>query len=77
MFENSASIDVFAYAPRVRAPALVVQASRGHFPEALFDLLVEALPRGRKLVADAGHLMPMDAPATTAELLLSFGAEPA
>jgi pimeloyl-ACP methyl ester carboxylesterase len=76
VFEMSGSIDPFAYAPRLRAPALVVAAELGYFPPVLFDLLANAMPRGRRISLPAGHLMPMEDPESTAGLLRAFAEEP-
>ena len=75
IFDQNSQIDAFAYAERVRAPTLVVAAERGRFPVVLFELLGEALPAGRTISVPIGHLLPMEEPKATAELLLKFGDE--
>lgn len=75
VFDQNSSLDVFGYAERVRADTLVVAAERGRFPLVLFELLAEALPAGRALSVPMGHLMPMEDPKATAELLIEFGDE--
>lgn len=72
IFDQSASLDVFDYAERVRAPTLVVQASGGFLPGALFESLADALPRGRLVASPAGHLLPLEDPKGSARLLLEF-----
>jgi pimeloyl-ACP methyl ester carboxylesterase len=76
IFEQSGSLDLFDYAERVRAPSLVVRASGGFLPPALFEALAEALPKGRLVESPAGHLLPLEDPKGTAELLRSFADEP-
>ena len=75
VFEMSGSIDPFDFARRLEAPALVVAAELGYFPPVLFDLLANTMPRGRRASLAAGHLMPMEDPARTAELLRAFAEE--
>jgi len=76
IFEQSGSLDVFDYAERVHAPSLVVRATGGFLPQALFEALAEALPNGRLIESPAGHLLPLEDPKGTAELLRRFVEEP-
>lgn len=75
VYTMNQTVDLFAYAPRVRAPTLVAAAEAGHFPRVLFERLVEELPEGRLVSLKGGHLLPMEDPDATAELLIEFGAE--
>lgn len=70
VFEMTRSLDPFEFAEHVRAPTTVVEAELGHFPGAVFQLMADSLPRGRKVSLPAGHLLPMEAPEATADLLL-------
>jgi pimeloyl-ACP methyl ester carboxylesterase len=76
VFDQNSSMDVFDYAERVRAPTLVVAAERGRFPLPLFEMLADTLPRGQMRALPVGHLMPMEDPKITADLLREFASEP-
>ena len=53
-----------------------MRATGGFLPPALFEALVEALPKGRLVESPAGHLLPLEDPKGTAELLRGFVDEP-
>lgn len=62
VFAGSSSLDLFALAQRVRAPALLLRAERGDFPRPLYDMLAAAMGDARVDDVDAGHLVPMERP---------------
>lgn len=62
VFGNSATVDLFALAARVSAPARVLWAERGDFPRPLHEALAARLPHGEFLPVPAGHLVPMENP---------------
>lgn len=72
IFANTGCVDVLAAAEAVRVPTWVVRAGRGYFPVAMFEALCQRLPVSQFLELDAGHLVPMEAPELTAELLLTL-----
>lgn len=73
VFAMSSSLDPFVECTGLQTPTLVVAAERGVFPVEVFHELARRLAKGRALVVDAGHLMPMEEPERAAELLLGFG----
>lgn len=77
VFEASGAFDVFALAPAVGIPVLLLWAARNSFPRALHEALVARLPRGRLEAADAGHLIPMERPELVSQAVLRFAREPA
>jgi pimeloyl-ACP methyl ester carboxylesterase len=74
IFATSGDLDIFALAPCIDAPVLLVRAGRGSLPAQAFDHLRQLLPRCTMCVADAGHLLPLEAPDLTATLLREFSA---
>ncbi len=72
VFLTTGNLDVLDYAPKVVAPVLLVRAERGHLPATLFPSLVKLFPRGTLKELPVGHLLPMEAPALTADALLAF-----
>ncbi len=75
IFEMSGSLDPFALAGRVLAPARVLWARRGNFPRPLYERLVARMPRAHVQDVDAGHLVPMERPDRVAEEALAFAAD--
>lgn len=69
IFEMTGTVDLFERAPRILTPVHLVRATRGYFPRALYQALVQRLPRGALSEMDGGHLLPMEMPESTAELL--------
>ncbi len=63
VFGASPTVDLFALAPRVAAPARILWAQRGDFPRPLHEALAAALPHGELVAVPAGHLLPMEDPA--------------
>jgi pimeloyl-ACP methyl ester carboxylesterase len=76
IFEGSAGVDAMAEAPRVRAPALVLWASRGSFAREHFEELARRMRDGRVREVDTGHFVPMEAPELVARETLAFSARP-
>ena len=72
IFEQGGAIDLMAHAPKVRAPALVLSATHGEFPRAMYERLVRALPHGSLEDVDTGHLAPMERPDLVVEAALRF-----
>jgi pimeloyl-ACP methyl ester carboxylesterase len=61
---------------RLRVPALVLWASRGHFPRANFEELVRRMPDGRLRDVPTGHFVPMEDPELVVRETLAFSAPP-
>jgi len=72
IFATSGDLDIYALAPRVRPPVLLVRARRGSLPVQAFAHLASLLPDCRYVEPDIGHLMPLEAPEHTVELLRDF-----
>ncbi len=77
VFDASGAFDVFALAPAVAAPTLLLWAARESFPRALHEALVARMQRARLEETDAGHLVPMERPDLVSEAVLRFAKEPA
>jgi len=77
IFATSGDLDIFAAAPHVSAPVLLVRAGRGTLPPEAFEHLRRLLPRCTMRVPDVGHLLPLEAPDLTVQLLREFAATPA
>lgn len=76
IFERGASVDAMEQARGLRAPALVLWASRGHFPRANFEELVRRMPDGQLRDVATGHFVPMEAPELVVRETLAFSARP-
>lgn len=76
VFEASGAFDVFALAPAVAAPTLVLWAARDSFPRALHEALVACMPCARLEEVDSGHLIPMEHPDLVSDAVLRFTREP-
>lgn len=72
IFEQTGSLDIFQRAKGVLCPVRVVQATRGFFPITLFRELAATFPEGSLTLVEGGHLLPMEIPELTADLLLEF-----
>ena len=72
VFLTTGGLDFLDYGPKVAAPVLLVHAEKGHLPQPLFRALVKLFPRGTLEEVPCGHLLPMEAPALTAGILLEF-----
>ncbi len=74
VFENSASLDVWAVLPRIECPTLVV---RGEHTDPYLIVIAEAVAarvtrRRLATIEDAGHLAPMERPDAVADEVLAF-----
>ena len=76
IFATSGDLDIYAAARQIEAPVLLVRAGRGSLPAQAFEYLCRQLPRCTLLVPDIGHLLPLEAPELTAQLLEHFAAMP-
>lgn len=76
IFESTGSLDIVNVIRHLNTPALLVRAAHGMFPKTVFDHLIELFPDGRLLDAQSDHLMPLEAPALTADVLLDFASAP-
>jgi pimeloyl-ACP methyl ester carboxylesterase len=74
IFERGGSVDAMEEARRLRAPALVLWASRGHFPRANFEELVRRMPDGRLRDVATAHFVPMEDPECVVRETLAFSA---
>lgn len=72
IFATSGDLDIYAVAPHVRTPVLLVRAGRGALPAQAFSYLARLLPDCTLLEPDVGHLMPLEAPDLTLRLLTEF-----
>lgn len=72
VFAQNTSLDPFAFAPRVKAPTLLLRGARGHFPRTLYEAFAARLGDGRVEDLDAGHLLTMEAPDAVADRVLRF-----
>jgi pimeloyl-ACP methyl ester carboxylesterase len=57
---------------KLAVPTLVLWASRGDFPRAIFEAYVARLADARIQDVDAGHLVPMEKPELVVEAALDF-----
>lgn len=76
VFEATGAFDVFALAPAVTAPTLLLRAERGSFPRSFHEALVRCMPHARIEPVEAGHLVPMEQPDRVADAVLRFVGEP-
>jgi pimeloyl-ACP methyl ester carboxylesterase len=72
IFDSTHSFRVFGIAQDVHAPVLLVRAAGGFIDLAVFEHLAGLFPDCRLETARAGHLLPMEAPELTVELLQGF-----
>jgi pimeloyl-ACP methyl ester carboxylesterase len=72
IFAGGARFDAYATAPRVRAPVLLLWASRDSFPRAIYEGLAARMPDARLVDLDAGHLVPMERPDLVVAHALAF-----
>jgi pimeloyl-ACP methyl ester carboxylesterase len=72
IFDSAHSFRVFGVAQDVHAPVLLVRAAGGFIDAAVFEHLAGLFPDCRLEIAAAGHLLPMEAPDLTVELLRGF-----
>ena len=72
IFASSGDLDIYALAPNVHVPVLLVRAARGNLPLQAFDHLAALLPNCTSIAPDIGHLMPLEEPERTVALLRDF-----
>jgi len=72
IFASSGDLDIFAVAPAVRVPVLLVRAARGNLPSQAFAHLATLLPDCTSIAPDLGHLMPLEDPEPTVALIREF-----
>jgi len=72
IFASSGDLDIYALAPNVHVPVLLARAARGNLPVQAFDHLATLLPACTSIAPDLGHLMPLEEPERTVELLRDF-----
>jgi pimeloyl-ACP methyl ester carboxylesterase len=75
IFETRDRLAALPAAEKLRAPALLVRASQGQFPRALYERVAAAAAHMQLTEVDAGHLLPMVEPDRIGELLLRYGTE--
>ena len=75
IFETTGSLNTFDIAPQISPPVLLVRAGRGMFLPPIFEHLAGLFPNCTYRVADAGHLLPMEAPDLVTALLEEFAPE--
>jgi pimeloyl-ACP methyl ester carboxylesterase len=64
--------DVWDRVAKVVAPTLLLWASRGDFPRAVFADYAARMAEGRIQDIDAGHLVPMEEPEIVVDAVLAF-----
>jgi pimeloyl-ACP methyl ester carboxylesterase len=74
IFANSGDLDIYAVAPTIDAPVLLVRAANGMLPAQAFEHLSSLLPRCTLIAPAVGHLMPIESPEVTVRLLREFAA---
>lgn len=72
VFSGSGGFDVFALAGGVRAPVLILWASRASFPRPVHEMLAARIADARIEDLDAGHLVTMENPALVSRAVLRF-----
>jgi len=77
VFDAGGAFDLFAMAPAVVAPTLILWAVGGSFPRALHEALAQRMRHARVEPLAAGHLAPMERPDLVAGAVLRFVREPA
>jgi pimeloyl-ACP methyl ester carboxylesterase len=75
IFANSGDLDIYALAPAVSVPVLLVRATLGNLPSQAFTHLATLFPHCELLEPDLGHLMPLEDPERTVELLRRYAEE--
>ncbi len=72
IFATTGSLDTTEFAPRITVPVVLAHAARGFFPREFFERVAALFPRGRFMSLPGGHLLPLEAPQTTAAALRDF-----
>lgn len=70
IFEKTGSLDLFAEAKTIQADVTLVHATQGLFPYEGYQSLNEQFPHGVLTSLHGGHLLPMELPEKTAEIVL-------
>jgi pimeloyl-ACP methyl ester carboxylesterase len=68
--------NVWGPTEKLAVPTLILWASRGNFPRAIFEAFIARLADARIEDVDAGHLMPMEKPALVVDAALAFSGSP-
>jgi pimeloyl-ACP methyl ester carboxylesterase len=76
VFQGGRALDLFAAAAQVTALTRIYWAERGNFSLENYRTLAALMPRAEVGTVPAGHLIPMERPDLTAELIRSLVAEP-
>lgn len=71
IFGASGGFDIAAVARGVAVPTTVLWATRGDFPRAVYERVFSTMPAARIVDAEAGHLVPMEAPELVVREVLS------
>jgi len=72
IFDTTGRLSVFEFAPGVEAPVLLVRAAGGFITDVVFEHLAGLFQNCQLETANAGHLLPMEAPDLTVELLRGY-----
>jgi len=72
IFKGNGSIDLFSLAPSINIPVLLVRAGNGNMSKLAYEHLARLIPDCTLITAPAGHLMPMEAPGLTVEMIEEF-----
>jgi pimeloyl-ACP methyl ester carboxylesterase len=72
IFLQGSRFDPWPLGPRVRAPGLLLWATRGDFPRGIYEAYAARMPDARVRDADAGHLVPMERPDLVVREVLAF-----
>lgn len=72
VFEGGQHFDVWAIAPRVEVPTLLLWARGGNFPRSAYEAFVAPMPDARIHDVEAGHLVPMEQPDLVVREVLAF-----
>jgi pimeloyl-ACP methyl ester carboxylesterase len=62
IFAQSGRIDVFALAREVITPTVILWATDGDFPRAVYETIAGSMRTGRVDTVDTGHLVPLERP---------------
>jgi pimeloyl-ACP methyl ester carboxylesterase len=76
VFQGGRGLDLFPIAGQVTARARIYWAERGNFSLDTYRTLAGLMPRAAVGTVPAGHLIPMERPDLTAELIRGLLAEP-
>jgi len=74
VFQGGRGLDLFALAGDITAPTHIYWAERGNFSLETYRALASLMPRATVATVQAGHLIPMERPDLTAELIRDLAA---